>query len=70
MEIDKFWLLKWIYLDKKKLYSFGCENYIKFVRMEVKSFDFREEKKNERCVGRIWHVEKKKKLHGVFVKFQ
>ena len=40
--------------------------------MEVKSSDFREEKKNdERCVGRIWHVEKEKKeLHGVFVKFQ
>ena len=29
--------------------------------MEVKSFDFREEKNDERCVGRIWHVEKKKK---------
>ena len=44
----------------KKLYSFGCENYIKFVSMKVKSFDFREEKKNdERCVGRIWYVEKK-----------
>ena len=27
--------------------------------MEVKSFDFREEKNDERCVGRIWHVEKK-----------
>ena len=38
--------------------------------MEVKSFDFREEKKNdERCVGRIWHVEKKK-IAWVFVKFQ
>ena len=24
------------------IYSFGCENYIKFVSMEVKSFDFRE----------------------------
>ena len=33
------------------IYSFGCENYIKFVSMEIKSFDFREEKKNdERCV--------------------
>ena len=44
--------------------------------MEVKSFDFREKNKKinknvERCVGRIWHVKKKKKeLHGVFVKFQ
>ena len=46
---------------KKQLYSFGCENYIKFVSMGVKSFDFREEKNDERCVGRIWHVEKKKK---------
>ena len=45
MEIDNFWSLKWIDLDKKKLYSFGCENYIKFVSIEVKSFDFREEKK-------------------------
>ena len=41
----------------KKLYSFGCENYIKFVSMKVKSFDFKEEKKNdERCVGRIWRL--------------
>ena len=32
--------------------------------MDVKSFDFKEEKKNdERCVGRIWHVEKKKMIH-------
>ena len=60
MEIDKFWLLKWIDVNKKKLYSFICENFIKFVSMKVKSFDFREEKKNdERCVGRIWYVEKK-----------
>ena len=45
MEIDKFWLLKWIDVNKKKLYSFICENFIKFVSMKVKSFDFREEKK-------------------------
>ena len=44
MEIDKFWLLKWIDVNIY-IYSFGCENYIKFVSMEVKIFDFREEKK-------------------------
>ena len=33
----------------------------KIVSMEIKSFDFKEEKKNdEKSVGRIWHVEKKK----------
>ena len=59
MEIDKFWLLKWIDVNIY-IYSFGCENYIKFVSMEVKIFDFREEKKyDERCVGRIGMLKKK-----------
>ena len=38
--------------------------------IRVKSFDFREGKNDERCVGRIWYVEKNNELHGVFVKFQ
>ena len=45
MDIDKFWLLKWIDLDKKKkLYSFGCENYIKFVSMRLKVLTLEREK--------------------------
>ena len=42
----------------KKLSSFGCENFIKFWMLKVLTLQ-RKKKYDERCVGRIWHVENK-----------
>ena len=51
------------------IYSFGCENYIKFVSMEVKNFDFREEKKMMKDAQEEFGMLKKKNCMGYLLSF-